>query len=65
MYTGKKDGGLNYSYMAAGLMRDGECGNDASFAVVRVESGKLTVDRYYLDGSTVKRYVNGQFGIIK
>ena len=65
MYTGKKDGGLNYSYMAAGLMRDGECGNDASFAVVRVEGNKLTVDRYYLDGSTVKRYVNGQFGIIK
>ena len=65
MYRGKKDGGLNYSYMAAGLMRDGECGNEASFAVVRVEGGKLTVDRYYLDGSTVKRYVNGQFGIIK
>ena len=65
MYTGKKDGGLNYSYAAAGLMRDGECGNEASFAVVRVESGKLTVNRYYLDGSTVKRYANGQFGIIK
>ena len=65
MYKGKNDGGLNYSYMAAGLMRDGECGNEASFAVVRVEGNKLTVDRYYLDGSTVKRYVNGQFGIKK
>ena len=53
------------SYNYPELLRDAEDGNTPSFVVFRVEGNKLTVDRYYLDGTTVKRYANGQFGIIK
>ncbi|MBR3290430.1 MAG: metallophosphoesterase, partial [Clostridia bacterium] len=71
--TGSGGGNSTYKYAEAGLVRDGEVGNHASFAVVRVESDRLTFDRYYLDNktvngsltSTVKRYASGQFGIIK